>query len=106
MVDTFGLTLEVISRPYRLVFSIEVKVFFPNFVILCLFFLNCLTIVLIWFLSFRYTTESRYFCYYVTLKKIIDNSGYLKRKVISMSFKFLIANIMPSLRYLSVIVLD
>ena len=51
MVDTFGLTLEVISRPCKLEFSIEVK-FFPNFVILFLFFLYCLTIALIWFLSF------------------------------------------------------
>ena len=32
MVDTFGLTLEVISRPYKLEFSIEAK-FFPNFYI-------------------------------------------------------------------------
>ena len=59
MVDTFGLTLEVISRPYKLEFSIEAK-FFPNFFILFFFFLYCLTIAMIWFLSFRYTTESRF----------------------------------------------
>ena len=53
-----------------------------------------------------YTTKSRHFCYYVTFKKSLDNSGYLKGKVISRSFKFQIANIMPSLRFVSVIVLD
>ena len=59
MVDTFGLTLEVISRPYSSLF-----------------------------------------------KKIIHNSEYLNGKVISRSFKFQIANIMPSLRFRSVIILD
>ena len=48
MVDTFQLTLEVISRQYKLELSIH---FFTNCVILFLFFLYYLTNALIWFLS-------------------------------------------------------
>ena len=48
MVDTFQLTLEVISRQYKLELSIH---FFTNCVILFLIFLYYLTIALIWFLS-------------------------------------------------------
>ena len=59
MGDTFGMTIEVISRPYNFDF-------FSKCVNLLLFFGYYLTIAVIWFVSFRYTIESRYFCYCIT----------------------------------------
>ena len=88
-------------------FKVHSSLNFSNFVILLLSFSYCLTIALKWYTSFKCTIESKYLCYYVTsLKKLIELSGKGKGKVISRSFKYQTTNIMSSLRFLSVVVLE
>ena len=80
----------------------EVKFFFKlcHFIPFLSLLLDCCTDMVPFI---QCTTESRYFGYYVlSLEKMIDNSRYVKGKVISRSFKFRIAYIMPSLTFLSV----
>ena len=110
LIIVFLVTLMVISRSLWFKYlKSRHFVDFSNFVILLLAFSYCLTVALKWYTSFKCTIESSYLCYYVTsLKKIkkIDLSGKRKGKIISRSFKYRTTNIMSSLRFLSVVVLE
>ena len=80
--------LTLLEWPWRSFEGHIILNFFSNCFILFLSFSFCLTIALIWFLSIRYTIESRQFCYSVTSLKNIDNSRYLKGEDISRPFIF------------------
>ena len=80
--------LTLLEWPWRSFEGHIISNFFQIVSFYSISFSFCLTIALIWFLSIRYTIESRQFCYSVTSLKNIDNSRYLKGEVISRSFIF------------------
>ena len=85
MVDTFGMTLDFISKPYK----------FEFFQFVLLSFNYCLTTALIWLLLFRHTIESRYFCYYVTSLKTRETFlGILKERLFQGHLSFELLNLL------------